>query len=221
MVSSLRDFFRPHLTIPQVPWRAHHRWDINPQRFIILVLGLAVFGIGDSFLVQSHIGNAPWTVLAQGLSKVFETGIGVMTAAISLFVLLLWIPLKEKPGFGTLANIVVIAAFIQVGVDHIPQASGIIAGILYSLFGILLVGVGSAFYISVGLGPGPRDGAMTGIHRRTGVRISRVRLAIELIVLTIGTLIGGRLGIGTALFALLIGHSIAINCGILARLTSE
>lgn len=209
------------MTIPNVPWRASHRWDLNAQRVAILLAGLAIFGIGDSFLVQSHIGNAPWTVLAQGLSKVFDTGIGVMTAVISLCVLLFWIPLKEKPGFGTLANIAVIATFIQIGVDHIPQAGNYFSGIFYALIGIACVGIGSAFYISVGLGPGPRDGAMTGFHNRTGIRISRVRLAIEITVLSIGAAIGGRVGIGTALFALLIGQSIAISCGILARLTSE
>ena len=220
-MSALRDFFRPHLTIPQVPWRAQHRWDINLQRVLILIFGLSVFGIGDAFLVQSHIGNAPWTVLAQGLSNVFDTGIGFMTAIISLVVLLFWIPLKEKPGFGTLANIAVIATFIQIGVDHIPHAETFAFGIFYALVGIACVGVGSACYISVGLGPGPRDGAMTGFHHKTGVRISRVRLAIELAVLTMGAAIGGRVGVGTALFALLIGQSIAISCGVLARLTSE
>lgn len=215
------DFLRPHVTIPHVPWRASHRWDINPLRTLILMSGLSIFGIGDSLLVQSHIGNAPWTVLAQGLSSVFNTRIGVMTAIISVVVLMLWIPLKEKPGFGTCANIVVIATFIQIGVDNIPQASNLGLGVVYSLVGIFLVGVGSALYISVGLGPGPRDGAMTGIHHRTGIRISRVRLGIELLVLSCGALVGGHVGLGTALFALLIGQSIAINCGILARLTSE
>ena len=209
------------MTIPNVPWRAAHRWDLNLQRVAILLGGLAIFGIGDSFLVQSHIGNAPWTVLAQGLSKVFDTGIGVMTALISLCVLLLWIPLKEKPGFGTLANIAIIATFIQIGVDNIPVAPNYLNGLIYALIGISLVGIGSAFYISVGLGPGPRDGAMTGFHKKTGVRISRVRLAIEITVLSIGAAIGGRVGVGTALFALLIGQSIAVSCGVLARLTSE
>lgn len=209
------------MTIPQVPWRARHRWDIDLQRTLILFFGLAIFGIGDSLLVQSHIGNAPWTVLAQGLSNITHRSIGLMTALVSCVVLLLWIPLKEKPGFGTLSNIVVIASFIQIGVGSIAPAQSYISGIAYAFSGVALVGIGSALYISVGLGPGPRDGAMTGLHHRTGIRISRVRLSIELVVLTLGAILGGRVGLGTAIFALFIGQSIAISCGVLARLTEN
>lgn len=216
---SLREFFRPHVTIPHVPWRAQHRWDLGASRVGILFIGLAIFGVGDAVLVQSMIGNAPWTVLAQGLAGIFNSGLGTMTALISLFVLLLWIPLREKPGFGTLLNIVVIATFIQIGVDYIPAAHNLGQGILYAFTGVALVGLGSTLYISVGLGPGPRDGAMTGIHRATGLPIGRVRLAIELTVLICGALCGGRVGLGTAIFALFIGQSIAIQCGVLARLT--
>jgi len=215
------EFFRPHVTIPNVPWRARHRWDLSMKRLVILSLGLAIFGIGDAFLVQSHTGNAPWTVLAQGLSSRLHQSIGVMTALISLVVLLTWIPLREKPGFGTLANIVLIATFIQIGVEIIPVSPTFPLGIGYAICGVLLVGIGSALYISVGLGPGPRDGAMTGIHHKTGIRISRVRMGIELAVLSCGALIGGRVGLGTALFALFIGQSIAISCGLLARLSSS
>lgn len=219
-MSSFLNFFRPHLTIPHVPWRAQHKWDINAQRLLILFFGLAIFGLGDAALVQSHIGNAPWTVLAQGLSKSFGTSIGVMTAIVSCFVLLMWIPLREKPGFGTLANILIIASFIQIGVTYIPAATTFLGGILFAFIGVAAVGLGSALYISVGLGSGPRDGAMTGLHRVSGVRISRVRFGIEMAVLTLGAVIGGRVGLGTAIFALFIGQSIAISCGILARLTS-
>ena len=218
-MQSFRDFFRPHVTIPQVPWRAQHRWDLNITRVSILCLGLAIFGIGDAMLVESMIGNAPWTVLAQGLSGILKINLGTMTAIISIFVLLLWIPLRERPGFGTLLNIIVIATFIQIGVDSIPAANQLYEGVLYAFMGVAMVGLGSALYISVGLGPGPRDGAMTGIHRLTGIPIGRVRLAIELVVLTLGGLCGGRIGLGTAIFALFIGQSIAIQCGVLARLT--
>ena len=218
-MSRFSAFFRPHLTIPQLPWRARDRWDLNFTRISVLFLGLAIFGLGDSLLVQSYIGNAPWTVLAQGLSQIFNSSIGVMTALISILVLLLWIPLREKPGFGTLANIALIATFIQIGVETFPPAHAFLIGIIYVLIGIVMVGIGSALYISTGLGPGPRDGAMTGIHQKTGIRIGRVRLALELFVLTLGALCGGRVGVGTALFALLIGQSIAISLGILARLT--
>lgn len=220
-MKSLMEFFRPHLTIPQVPWRARNKWDLNFTRFLILLGALTIFGLGDALFVQSSLGNAPWTVLAQGISDKTGLTIGLVTGLISLAVLLLWIPLREKPGFATLMNIVVIATAIQIGITCIPEAPGTVVGLLYCFSGVTLVGIGSAFYISVGLGSGPRDGAMTGIHHRTGVRIGRVRLAIEVTVLTLGALLGGHIGLGTAIFAAFIGQSIAINCGILARLTSR
>ena len=214
-------FFKPHKTVPITPWRADHRWQLSFSRVCILFFGLAIFGLGDSLLVQGDVGNAPWTVLSQGLT--FKTGlsIGWATFFISIFVLLIWIPLGEKPGFGTLSNIVLIATFIEIGTNIFPKQSSVLAGIVYSLVGIAMVGLGSALYITCGLGPGPRDGAMTGIHYKTGVRVGRVRMGIELIVLTIGWLMGGRVGIGTALFALLIGQSVAIFLGIVARLTNR
>jgi uncharacterized membrane protein YczE len=214
-------FFKPHKTVPITPWRAEHRWQLSPSRVGILFFGLAIFGLGDSLLVQGDVGNAPWTVFSQGLT--FKTGlsIGWATAIISIFVLLIWIPLNEKPGFGTLSNIVLIAAFIEIGTHIFPKQTSTWAGITFALIGIAMVGLGSALYITCGLGPGPRDGAMTGIHFKTGIRVGRVRMGIELVVLTIGWLMGGRVGIGTALFALLIGQSVAIFLGIVARLTRK
>jgi uncharacterized membrane protein YczE len=135
--------------------------------------------------------------------------------------LFLWFPLKQKPGFGTLANIVVIAAAIELGLLIIPEVNNLALKVFYVLFGILLVGIGSALYITCGLGTGPRDGLMTGLHYRTGVRVGRVRLGIEVVALTTGALLGGSLGVGTALFALLIGQSVAISLGVLGRLTSK
>lgn len=219
-VSKFTDFLRPHKTIPVTSWRAQNRWDLSISRVAILFFGLFIFGIGDSLLIQSNLGNAPWSVLAQGLAKTFDSEIGLLTFIISAIVLLLWIPLKEKPGFGTIANIVIIAAAIQLGIDFIPPAGNFAIGLIYIFLGIALVGAGSSLYITCGLGPGPRDGLMTAIHHRSGVRVGRVRLAIEGTVLILGALLGGTLGVGTALFALLIGQSIAIFLGIVARLTS-
>jgi uncharacterized membrane protein YczE len=214
-------FFKPHKTVPITPWRADHRWQLSPSRVAILFFGLAIFGLGDSLLVQGDVGNAPWTVFSQGLT--YKTGLssGWATAIISIFVLLIWIPLNEKPGFGTLSNIVLIAAFIEIGTHIFPKQTSTLAGVVFALVGIAMVGLGSALYITCGLGPGPRDGAMTGIHFKTGIRVGRVRMGIELVVLTIGWLMGGRVGIGTALFALLIGQSVAIFLGIVARLTRK
>jgi uncharacterized membrane protein YczE len=212
---------KPHKTVPITPWRANSRWDLSPLRVSILFFGLAIFGLGDSLFIQAGIGNAPWTVFAEGLTYKTGMSIGFATFVISVSVLLLWIPLRERPGFGTLANIVLIASFIEIGTHLFPVANSFAVGILYNFIGISLVGIGSALYITCGLGPGPRDGAMTGLHYRTGVRVGRVRMAIEVTVLVIGFLMGGTVGVGTALFALLIGQSVAISLGILARLTHK
>lgn len=218
---SLLKFLAPHKTIPHTPWRAEHRWQLSPMRVAILFGGLAIFGLGDSLLVQGNVGNAPWTVFAQGLSLKTGFALGVSTFLISVAVLALWIPLRERPGFGTLSNILLIATFIQIGISIFPLQHSFVRGVAFDLLGISLVGIGSALYITCGLGPGPRDGAMTGLHHRTGVRVGRVRLGIELVVLIIGVLMGGTVGVGTLLFALLIGESIAISLGLVARLTGE
>ena len=219
--SSLLKAFKPHKTVPITPWRANSRWDLSPLRVLILFFGLAIFGLGDSLFIQAGIGNAPWTVFAEGLTYKTGMSIGFATFVISVFVLLLWIPLKERPGFGTLSNIVLIATFIELGTHIFPEANTFAVGVIYNFIGISLVGIGSALYITCGLGPGPRDGAMTGLHYRTGVRVGRVRMAIEVTVLAIGFLMGGTVGVGTALFALFIGQSVAISLGILARLTHQ
>jgi len=219
--SSLIRAFKPHKTVPITPWRANSRWDLSPLRVFILFFGLAIFGLGDSLFIQAGIGNAPWTVFAEGLTYKTGMSIGFATFVISVFVLLLWIPLKERPGFGTLSNIVLIATFIELGTHIFPEAGSFAVGAIYNFIGISLVGIGSALYITCGLGPGPRDGAMTGLHYRTGVRVGRVRMAIEVTVLAIGFLMGGTVGVGTALFALFIGQSVAISLGILARLTHQ
>jgi uncharacterized membrane protein YczE len=186
-----------------------------------LIFGLTLFGIGEAFLVITSLGNSPWVVLSEGISLNSNLNIGQATFFVSLMVLFLWIPLKQKPGFGTLANIVVIAAAIELGLLIIPEVNNLALKVFYVLFGILLVGIGSALYITCGLGTGPRDGLMTGLHYRTGVRVGRVRLGIEVVALTTGALLGGSLGVGTALFALLIGQSVAISLGVLGRLTSK
>lgn len=216
---SLTNALRPHKTVPVTPWTATGRWDLSFSRVVILFFGLAIFGLGDSLLIQANIGNAPWTVLAEGVTLKSNLSIGWATFFISVFVLLLWIPLRERPGFGTLSNIVLIALFIQIGTMIFSEVNSIPAGIAYDLMGIALVGLGSALYITCGLGPGPRDGAMTGIHQRSGIRVGRVRMGIEITVLLAGWTLGGTVGIGTALFALLIGQSVAIFLGLVARIS--
>jgi uncharacterized membrane protein YczE len=220
-MSKFSAFLKPHKTVPITPWRASSRWDLSLSRVSILFFGLAIFGLGDALVVQSNLGNAPWTVFAQGLSLKSGLSLGWATFVTGCFVLLIWIPLRERPGFGTLSNIVIISAAIEFGVNIFPLQETLIGGLASALIGIALVGIGSALYITCGLGPGPRDGAMTGIHQRTAIRVGRVRMGIEVTVLIIGALLGGQVGLGTALFALLIGQSVAISFGIVARLTSK
>lgn len=212
---------RPHKTVPQTPWTASKRWEFAPKRILILVFGLFIFGIGDSLLIVSGLGNAPWSVLAQGLSLQTGLSIGVSTFLISAVVLLFWIPLKEKPGLGTVLNILVIAIAIDIGVNTVPHNDVFLVELIYVLTGIALVGIGSALYITCGLGPGPRDGWMTAIHKKSGIPVGRVRLMIELMVLLAGVLLGGTAGLGTAMFALFIGYAIALAFGVVARVTSK
>lgn len=220
------NMLRPSRTIPITPWRADSTWSLGTgkhhiQRLAILFFGLTIFGIGEAFLVVSSLGNSPWVVLSEGISINTFLNIGESTFLVSVLVLLLWIPLKQKPGFGTVANIVVIAAAIEVGLFFIPAVESIFLKYFYVLFGIALVGAGSALYITCGLGTGPRDGLMTGLHYKSGVRVGRVRLGIEVVAASTGALLGGSLGIGTLLFALLIGQSVAISLGVVERLTSK
>jgi len=210
---------KPHRTVPVVPWTAKSRWDLSFKRVFILFLGLAIFGLGDGIIIQSGLGNAPWSVLAQGISLKSGLSIGTSTLIVGSLVLALWIPLRERPGFGTLSNILIISLFIEIATNIFPKQGELLPGLIFTLVGIAMVGIGSSLYITCGLGPGPRDGAMTGLHQRTGVRVGRVRLGLEVVVSIAGALLGGTLGLGTLLFALLIGQSVAISFGLLARLT--
>lgn len=218
----IKHFLQPSKSIPLTSWTAKNRWTVTPTIFVYLITGLSLFGIGDALLIQSTIGNSPWSVFAQGLSLQTPLTIGQSTAIISVGVLALWIPLRQMPGFGTLANIAVISIFVQIGVDHIPQVTmNFPLQFLYVIVGIALVGIGSAMYITCGLGPGPRDGLMTSLHKKTGVRIARVRLSIEICVLIVGSALGGSVGLGTAMFALFIGNSIATSLNLVAKYSNR
>jgi uncharacterized membrane protein YczE len=215
------EFLRPHRTVPVTPWTGKSKWDLSVSRVLILFFGLFIFGIGDSLVIQSNIGNGPWSVLAQGISRNLNITMGWSTLGISTIVLLAWIPLREKPGFGTISNILIIALAIEIGVTYIPLQNNYLFGILYTLLGIAMVGCASVLYITCGLGPGPRDGLMTGLHFKTGIRVGRVRMAIEGTVFLLGWLLGGTVGLGTLLFAGLIGQSIAMALGVVSRFTSK
>jgi uncharacterized protein len=187
---------------------APSRWRADPPTLVRLLAGLWLFGTGDALIVDGRLGNAPWTVLAEGVSVVTPLTIGVATQLIGVVVLCGWIPLRERPGLGTIANVVVIGIAIDVMLPLMPSPDGLALRWLQTLAGIGLVGAGSGLYLTAALGPGPRDGWMTGIHRRTGWPIWLVRGGIEITALTGGWLLGGTVGLGTVAFALLIGPAV-------------
>jgi uncharacterized membrane protein YczE len=175
------------------------------RRVIQLLIGLVVYGVGCALTVEAGLGVDPWTVFAEGVSLHTGIGIGWMTSIIGFVVLLLWIPLRQKPGIGTIANIVLVGASMQVALGIIPPMHGPVAQFAMLLGGIVLVAIASGLYIGAHFGPGPRDGLMTGMHSRLGWPIFACRALVELSVLTVGWLLGGTVGIGTVLFAVLIG----------------
>ncbi len=217
-MNRLPKFLLPARTVPQTSWTASSLWSLTPKRLVILLSGLFLMGLGGAITVQSELGNPPWTVLAQGLALQLAIPLGWAFFIISCAVLLVWIPLRVVPGFGTLANAVVFAASLQFGVSVISPQESFAASIAMLLVGILLIGFGTALYITCGLGPGPRDGWMVGLVKRTGIRIWKIRFGIEFFALSLGYLLGGTVGIGTVLVMMLIGQTIAISFTVLGSI---
>jgi uncharacterized membrane protein YczE len=180
-----------------------------------LVVGLGLFGLGEGLLVVSTWGATPWTVFAEGVARHADISIGWSTALISCVVLLAWFPLHEKPGFGTISNLIIIAYVLDLTAQNLSTPASALGKSLFMVGAVLAIGLGSALYLTTGLGPGPRDGLMTGLHRRFGVSVVYVRLCIEIVVLLIGWLMGGTVGVGTAFFAATVGFSIGANLNLM------
>jgi len=209
-------FIRPAHKVPHTIWSSDTPLNLKP-RFVtlfFLISGLWIFGTGEAILIDAGIGVSPWTVLAQGISKQVEMTVGMATFVVSFLVLFLWIPLRETPGIGTILNAILIAMSIDVMRPFIPDQTDIMPQIIQASIGIILVGVGSALYLTANLGPGPRDGWMTGVQKKTNWPIGRVRVGIEIIVLSIGIALGGIFGLGTVMFAIGIGPAISMFLGI-------
>lgn len=195
---------------------APSRWRASPARLLRLTVGLVLFGAGDGVLVHSALGNSPWTVLAEGAAEQVGAAIGITTIVISFLILLLWIPLRQRPGLGTLLNAVVIGVMIDVTLRLLGEGSEQLAVRLVEIpVAIALVSVGSGLYLTARLGPGTRDGLMAGLALRTGASIRVTRSLIELTACAVGVALGGTLGVGTLAFALLIGPGVQLA---LARL---
>ena len=203
-------------------WSAADAMTLRPKisTLVILIVGLWIFGTGDAVLIAAGIGNAPWTVLAEGISLKIGWSIGQTTFLVSVLVLGFWIPLREKPGVGTILNAILIAAAIEYMLPYLPTPATLTGGILQVVFGVILVGIGSGLYLTANLGPGPRDGTMTGLQRITGVPIGRVRAGIEITVLLIGWSLGGTFWVGTFIFAFLIGPVVAISLNVTGKFGS-
>ncbi len=180
------------------------------RRVLQLLIGLVLYGVGDGLMITAGLGVDPWTVFAQGLSVQTGVGIGWITNIVGLLVLLLWIPLRQKPGIGTLLNVLLVGTAIQATVTVIPPVHGLLAQVLVLVAGVLVVALASGLYIGARFGPGPRDGLMTGMNARLGWPIWVSRLTVEVTVLVIGWLLGGTVGIGTVVFALGIGPLVHI-----------
>lgn len=217
MILTLRRWLAPARSVPVTRWRATSRWKASPSTLAILLIGLWLFGTGEALLVDSQLGVSPWTVLAEGVDLQSGMGIGWATFFISLVVLLLWIPLRERPGLGTLANAVIVALALGVTAPLLPEPEAVGWQTLEVVSGITLIGLGSGLYLTCGLGPGPRDGWMTGVHHRTGAPVAAVRALIEIAVLAAGWGLGGTVGIGTVAFALFIGPSVGYGLRLAAR----
>ena len=188
---------------------------IMTRRIAQLFIGLFAYGIAIALMVRAAIGVPPWDVLSQGVSLHTGLPFGLVTNIIGLVVLLLWIPIRQKPGIGTVANVLLIGPSAQLGLWLLPEQTGLAARILLFAGGLALLAVATGLYIGSRFGPGPRDGLMTGIHRRFGWKLWIVRTAIEVTVLIIGWILGGNVGIGTLAFALLIGPMVNVTIPLL------
>lgn len=174
------------------------------QRLARLYLGLIAYGFSSALMVRAGLGNLPWDVFHQGVARRTGLSIGLVSIVVGALVLLLWIPLRQRPGFGTASNVVFVGAFLDVGLAVLPTPSPLWLRIGYLVAGILLNALATALYVGARLGPGPRDGLMTALAAR-GLSVRAARTGIEVVVVTVGFLLGGTLGLGTLVYALSIG----------------
>ena len=199
--------------VPKTYWSSKEPFNLKPKlsTFFFLCFGLSLFGLGEGLLIVSFTGASPWSVLAQGISLNVGFTIGTITLFVSIGVLLLWIPLKQKPGIGTIFNALIIALMIDVCINFVPTPENYIFQLLLAIVAVLTVGLGGGIYLVANLGPGPRDGLMIGLQKITNLSIAVVRAFLEISVVTVGWYLGGTVGIGTLLFAFGIGPAVALG----------
>ena len=199
--------------IPLVNWSSEKPLNFKPKfsTFFFLCFGLMLFGLGEGLLIVSFTGASPWSVLAQGISLNVNLSIGTITLLISIVVLLLWIPLRQKPGMGTILNALIIAIMIDLCIKYVPTPSNYIYQLILAVISVIMVGIGGGIYLVSNLGAGPRDGLMIGLQKITNFPIAVVRATLEISVVSIGWYLGGTVGVGTLLFAFGIGPCVALG----------
>ena len=199
--------------IPIVSWSSDKSLNFKPKlsTSFFLIFGLVIFGLGEGLLILSTTGNSPWSVLAEGISNTTSLSIGAATFFISVSVLFLWIFIKQKPGLGTIFNIIIIAGMIDITLSFFDAPSSIWMKYFLAFFSVLLVGLGSGIYLVANLGPGPRDGLMTGLTKLTNLPIALVRAFLEISAVIAGWYLGGTVGAGTLIFAFGIGPCVALG----------
>ncbi len=206
--------------IPKVNWSSNESLNFRPKfsTSFFLIFGLTIFGLGEGLLILSTTGNSPWSVLAEGISLNSSLSIGAATFFVSVGVLFLWIFLKQKPGLGTIFNIIVIAAMIDFTLNYFQPPSSLFIKYLLAVLSVILVGLGSGIYLVANLGPGPRDGLMTGLTKTTNLPIALVRAFLEITVVIVGWYLGGTVGIGTLIFAFGIGPCVALGLFLVGKI---
>lgn len=187
------------------------RVDRLPHRLLLMMAGLTGFGLSLAMLLQSGLGGAPWDVLHAALAQRIGATVGIMSITVSFIVLLLWIPLRERPGIGTIANAIWVGVSIDIGLALLPAPTGLLWSVVLMLLAVLINGISAAMYIGAQLGPGARDGLMTGLSRRLRRPVGPVRIVLEVTVLLLGWLLGGPIGVGTLVYAVGLGPVIQLT----------
>ena len=205
--------------IPTLSWSSPNPLNFRPKlnTFFYLITGLILFALGETLLITANQGVSPWTVLAQGISFQTHLSIGVTTFLVSVVVLIFWYPLKQKPGLGTILNIILISIIIDLSIPILPYPEIFLYQIIQSMIAVFIVGLGSGFYLTANLGPGPRDGLMTGLQLLTNQPISLIRTFLEISIVLIGFYLGGIVGLGTLLFAFGIGPAVSFGIFIVIK----
>ena len=199
--------------IPRVSWSSDKPYNFKPKfsTIFFLCFGLMLFGLGEGLLIVSFTGASPWSVLAQGISLKVNLTIGTITLLISIAVLILWIPLGQKPGMGTIFNALIIALMIDLCIKFVPTPSNYIYQLILAVISVITVGIGAGIYLVSNLGAGPRDGLMIGLQKKTNLPVATVRAFIEISVVSMGWYLGGTVGLGTLFFAFGIGPCVALG----------